>query len=339
MRRFCFSLAVIGFLLFLLAACRPAALSSVTTTTMATAVAAPSATPTLTATPLPATATIAPTNTPPPTLPPSATPWPTESPYTTALPPTSTPSPEPTLSVYENVAIYAYVMDETRFQTGYYEGSLPGLPLNPTYSAADEALAAELKTLIEGDVFVILTGDYYPAAEGSGHLVVGGFEYVNQLYTSEMPFDAIFQQPGLNFSFRYPSGWFVETELDDDGQIFVYLSNGSFDSFQLRPGREAFDPSWYYLSLHFEPMSLDAYVAARQDAVAQDSSPDGPPTLEVTYWEMGGRSVAQIIQARMYRNVTYVVPWEDGVVIISPSAESGSKDDLEFIRRLVESMA
>lgn len=327
---------IVGVLLVLLAACRPAALSSATATAAATA--APIATSTLTPTSPLATATIAPTNTPPPTPPPSATSWPTETPYPTTLPSTSTPSPQPTLSVYEDVEIYAYIMNETWFQSGAYDDRLPGQPVNATYSAADEALAAELKTLIEGDIFVILTGDYYPAPDGNGHLVVKAFEYVNQLYTPETPFDVVFQQPGFNFSFRYPSGWFVKTQPGDDGQNSVRLSNAPFDINQLRPGREAFDPTWFYVSLHFEPMSLEAYIAAWQDAVQEDTSPDGPPILEVTFLEMGGRPVAQVIQTRMYRTVTYVVSWTGGVVIISPSAESGGKDDLEFIRRLVESM-
>jgi len=118
----------------------------------------------------------------------------------------------------------------------------------------------------------------------------------------------------------------------------VRIFNAPFDTNLLRPGREAYDPTAFDVSLRFEPITVDAYISDQQEAAKADDSDDWPTTVTVTYLEMGGQMAVQVTHVSWYRSVNYAVPWAGGIVIITPSIGSGSLDNVDFIRRLVESM-
>ena len=298
----------------------------------------PTATQSPTALPTPTMATpFLPTSTA--TLLPTSTPWPTETatavpptPSHTPLPPTITPTPSATSAVYPGVVLYGYVMRPDSFQVGRYDAPVSiGVA---ELEGATELITAELATLVEGDIFVKLQGDYYPQETGQGRLVVNAVELVNFPFGPDTLLDATFRSQEAGFQFNYPAGWTVATVETDDGRVGVRLHNAPEGSINWRPGRIYGDPTEFLVTVSRDDTpSVEAYILDRLESFKEqlaDYRSGDPLDIHVS---MIGNEGAQVYGWCCGRN--YVFPFDDGVIVWHMN---GGREQNALLYRIVETL-
>jgi hypothetical protein len=342
MRRITFQIKVpllfllMGMIVLLGCQASPAApqaqVASPSATFQPTSTQSPTALPTLTM-----TTTSLPTSTA--TFFPTSTPWPTETvtavpptPSHTPLPPTITPTHAATNLVYPDVVLYGYVMRPDSFQVGSYDAPISIADVE--LEGATELITVELATLVEGDIFVRLQGDYYPQEDGMGRLVVESIELVNFPFGPDTPLDATFRSQEAGFQFNYPAGWKVTTVERDDGRVGVRLHNAPEGSINWRPGRAYGDPTEFLATVFRDDTpSVEAYILDRLELFKEQLDnyrPGDPLTIHISMISNGG--------AQIYGwccGSDFVFPFADGVIVWRMN---GGREQNALLYRIVETL-
>lgn len=188
------------------------------------------------------------------------------------------------------------------------------LPIEP----ADESVSQALAALPQGDVLVILEGDYLQAPDGVGKLTVERIRLVNLPYTPDTSLDATYEHAKPKFHFNYPAGWFIESFAGGRDNL---LTNAPIEATLLRPGRAYLDPTEVDFAFHItDAPSVEAYVD-RVGSSVQESRQIGQTRF--TRIEVAGSDA-------YYQYVTQI---EDTVVVFAVHAYN-----VPFVERVLATL-
>jgi hypothetical protein len=241
---------------------------------------------------------------------------------------TSTPIPQ---SFYEDAWLGGFLLNSTELQVG--NSSLPHVltegqivPLQ----TADAETAEHLNSLPTGDVVVWAEGNFHYNGPEDYWLEVDTIEPLNLPYSSETPLDATYNHSGPDFTFDYPSGWFIRPS-EDDPRALLQLSNVPPIVYEksLWVGREFVDPTQY----EFTILAIPAESAAEFRATATEIDEAGPGLKEVEMVTLNGRSVTRVVETSFGTTALYLVDINGQLLVFT---DWGPQTD--FMERIIATL-